>query len=222
MLPRPVKRAIINSLGTKSADRQRIVRSYVSSDDSVLDVGCVEHSLDRVNWRNPEPGEWMHADLRRISNDVFGIDIVDEAIERLQNEGFNVAVGNAEKFELDRDFDVIVAGELIEHLSNPGQFLDRCREHLSEDGAVIITTPNPRRLQMLHWFARGHENRANPEHTTWFDHYVMETLVARHGFEVDEWHWYKPSIGPIVRMLYRRDICTPLIAGGYVFKLKTT
>ncbi|MFD1571290.1 class I SAM-dependent methyltransferase [Halorubrum laminariae] len=219
VLPESAIEKIIRGLGTKGADRQNIVTSCVDSDDSVLDIGCVQHSLDNVNWRNPRRGEWLHADLRRVTDDVIGIDIVEDEIERMSEAGFDVEVGNAETFNFDRKFDVVVAGELIEHLSNPGQFLDRCREHVHDDGQVIISTPNPRRLEMVLWFLFGTEHQANPEHTMWFDHYVMDSLVSRHGFVLDDFEFHKPSIHPILRPLYRLGIGRPLSSGGYIFKL---
>lgn len=220
LLPQKVKNIIVDTLGSQSADRQRIVTKFVQKDDSVLDIGCIEHSLDRANWRDPEPGEWLHADLQRISDDVFGIDILNEDIKKLQSEGFNVEVADAEEFKFDRKFDIIIAGELIEHLSNPGEFLDRAREHIHSDGSLIITTPNPRQVEILQWFLLGDEHRVNPEHVAWFDHYVLDTLASRHGFKIRKWHWHKPSIGILTRSIYHLGVGYPLIAGGYVFELK--
>jgi ubiquinone/menaquinone biosynthesis C-methylase UbiE len=39
-------------------------------------------------------------------------------------------------------FGVIVAGELIEHLSHPQRFLGECHRVLSKPGLLILTTPN--------------------------------------------------------------------------------
>ncbi len=54
--------------------------------------------------------------------------------------------GNVETATLEplggRPFDVIVAGEIIEHLENPGLFLRACRPLLSAEGSLIITTIN--------------------------------------------------------------------------------
>jgi SAM-dependent methyltransferase len=44
------------------------------------------------------------------------------------------------------DFDVVFAGELVEHLSNPGLFLENSRSWLKEGGLLIITTPSGRSL----------------------------------------------------------------------------
>lgn len=221
-LPQGFKNEISDRLISKSADRQQIVVSHVSSDDSVLDVGCVQHSLERVDWPQPPKGQWLHADLCRTTDDVFGIDIVEEEIERMSEAGYDVIVDNAETFDLDSEFDVIVAGELIEHLSNPGLFLERCREHIRDNGRVILTTPNPRRLEMLLWYLRGRESNANSEHTMWFDHYVLETLANRHNFSIQTVEYHRPALKISSRTLYQLGLATSFVAGGWVFVLQPT
>ncbi|MFD1585894.1 class I SAM-dependent methyltransferase [Halorientalis brevis] len=110
----------------------------VSPEDVVLDVGCVQHSVENENNEN-----WLHKRLSDICREVVGIDVLEEDIRILQERGYTVKHQNAEQFGLDRDFDVIVAGELIEHLANPGKFLDCARAHLKPDGRLLLTTPNP-------------------------------------------------------------------------------
>lgn len=201
------------------ADRISKVVARVPPSATVLDIGCVRHDLDSQEWREPPPGEFLHADLRRRADTVVGLDLVESEVKRMQEAGYDVAVGDAESFELGRRFDVIVAGELIEHLSNPGRFLDRCYEHLEDDGRLVLTTPNPRRLHMLHWYATGREQRANPEHTMWFDHYVIQELASRHGFRIADWEWYKPGSVLSTALLYYLGVRS-LGGGGYVFELR--
>lgn len=40
-------------------------------------------------------------------------------------------------------FDAVVAGELLEHLERPLDFLRACRETLSPGGLLVLSTPNP-------------------------------------------------------------------------------
>lgn len=200
-------------------DRISKVLSRVPRDSTVLDIGCVRHELASQEWRDPPAGEFLHADLSRHAERVTGMDLIEEEVERMRAEGYDVVVGNAESFEFDRTFDVIVAGELIEHLSNPGLFLDNCRENLSDDGQLILTTPNPRRFHMVLWYLSGREHHANPEHTMWFDHYVLRELAQRSGFKIYWWDLYCPGTKFSTSLFYYLGLGT-LGGGGYVFDLR--
>jgi cyclopropane fatty-acyl-phospholipid synthase-like methyltransferase len=45
-------------------------------------------------------------------------------------------------FDLKEKFDVIIAGELIEHIENSGIFLQNISNHLTKDGTFFLSTPN--------------------------------------------------------------------------------
>src|SRR5204862_5621770 len=77
------------------------------------------------------------------NKDTLGIDIDAEGVEVLKGLGYQAAVGNVETMDLGKQFDTIVAGELIEHLENPGLFLRNMRRHMKTNGTLIISTPNP-------------------------------------------------------------------------------
>lgn len=203
------------------ADGDRITKvlSRIPRDAAVLDIGCVRHDLKSQEWRDPEPGKFLHADLYRHADSVTGMDILEEEVQRMREAGYNVVVGNAESSSFDRTFDVIVAGELIEHLSNPGRFLDNCRDNISDDGRVILTTPNPRRFHMVLWYLTGRESRANSEHTMWFDHYVLQELAQRSGFRIHGWEWYCPGTKLSTALWYYLGLGA-LGGGGYVFELR--
>ena len=101
----------------------------------VLDVGCTGHIVE------PDSPYWLHGQLRKHFPNVVGIDISADNVERLKKLGYeNVYVASAEQFTLNQKFNTIVAGELIEHLSNPGLFLERAKEHLAPGGRIVITT----------------------------------------------------------------------------------
>ncbi|KKU98756.1 MAG: Methyltransferase type 11, partial [Candidatus Jorgensenbacteria bacterium GW2011_GWC1_48_8] len=51
-------------------------------------------------------------------------------------ESFIGSIGN------NRKFDLIIAIELVEHLSNPEKFIKNCFSILKPNGRVLITTPN--------------------------------------------------------------------------------
>jgi SAM-dependent methyltransferase len=134
--------------------------------------------------------------------------------------GYNTFVADAQYFEFNDRFDVIVGGEIIEHLENPGLFFESCRRHLNDDGCLIITTPNPRRLNMLLWFLLKNHNMINPEHTMWFDYITISELADRAGFDLQSYECYRPLVTPVTLTLYKLGIAKPLTAGGWVFIFK--
>lgn len=150
------------------------------SGPKVLDVGCTSHVVE-VN--SPY---WLHGRLREKFPEVVGIDISRENVETLKQAGFgNLEVQSAERFELPEKFDTIVAGELIEHLSNPGLFLRQARAHLNDDGEVVLTTPNPFSLAyFLYAVLKFPKTCQNPQHTCWFCPRTLTELAERSGFRV--------------------------------------
>lgn len=150
---------------------------------AVLDVGCAGHV--------PRPGSpyWLHGVLRERFADVVGLDIEAENLAALRRAGFDeLYLAGAEDFRLPRKFSTIVAGELIEHLSNPGKFLRRCREHLAPGGRLVLTTPNAFAMfNLLYALFKYPKTCQNGQHTCWYCPRTLHQLVARHGFRVAHW-----------------------------------
>lgn len=160
-----------------------LIKEYCK-DQRVLDVGCWGTSITMDHPR------WLHKHLTEVSKSVLGIDIDEDGLKQMEKEGYSVEFSDASSFDLNREFDVIVAGELIEHLSNPGMFLDCCKEHLGPDGTLILTTPNKDGLyayliqqgphpKQRKKFSSGHN------HVAWYCVHTMKELLARHGFQTE-------------------------------------
>lgn len=168
----------------------------VPSGRSILDIGCVQHSAEKAS-----NDDWVHARLLEKSDDVVGIDYLREEVERLQERGYDVRHADAEDLDLDRTFELVVAGELIEHLSNVGGFLDGVREHLQPEGRFVLTTPNPWAFHRFRQALTGHV-RSNDEHTCWFDEWTLKQVFRRHDFAVERVDYVRPSDPGITRVLY--------------------
>jgi len=79
--------------------------------------------------------------------DVVGADISKEAISYAKNKyiskNLHFIISNAEKLPFkDRNFDIILGFEMIEHLTNPQKFIEEAYRVLKKGGLLIISTPN--------------------------------------------------------------------------------
>lgn len=172
------------------------IHPYIAG-KKVLDIGCVEHSIDQID----KERNWVHQFLSIHAEQVTGIDILENEINYLQNLGYNVTCQNAETFHFDELFDVIFAGELIEHLSNPGLFLDRCAKHLDINSRLILTTPNTfcaKRLGAM-LLKLTNDPAVHPQHTAWYSPSVLNELLSRYRFQVEmiyyvNYPYFKPTL----------------------------
>ncbi len=172
----------------------RTIYPYIKNKD-VLDIGCVEHTL---NVKHKER-IWVHDFLKEHARYVTGIDIQQKDIETLQSQGYDVSCQNAENFHFEKKFEVIFAGELIEHLNNPGLFLENCRQHLTENGMLIVTTPNAFSItRFLHILKDGtNDPVVNDEHAYWFSPTVLRQLFARYDLTIEHaLYAHYPQISP--------------------------
>lgn len=147
----------------------------------VLDLGCVMHVPEAVN-----RSDFMHRALAEVASTVVGLDLHEAGVAALRAQGYDVVVGDAENFRFDQPFDVIVAGDIIEHLGNMDDFLTSCLTALKPGGKILIQTPNP-------WYWRNiakailyPEVPNNPEHTCWFDPRTLRQLAERYGLTLGE------------------------------------
>ena len=156
----------------------------------VLHVGCVDSGLLQERLLK---GDFLHGRLRGSARELWGLDIDEDGIAKLQALGYsNVVAGSAEDPPVGVPrgyFDIVVAGELIEHVRNAGRFLDAARESLRPGGVLIVTTPNA--LRCFNWLpALTGRELVHPDHLVWYSPYTLRRAVERAGFEALAMHVY--------------------------------
>jgi 2-polyprenyl-3-methyl-5-hydroxy-6-metoxy-1,4-benzoquinol methylase len=164
----------------------------------VLDVGCAGHRV------TPDHPQWLHGRLRAQFR-VTGIDISEANIAMMRGLGFdNLHVQSADSFELDGRYNTIVAGEILEHLSNPGLFFARARKHLAPGGRLVLSTPYAFSLMYalyaLHHFPNTCENA---EHTSWFCPRTIAELARRECLNVESWQLIDDYDSAVISLKYR-------------------
>jgi len=159
----------------------------------LLDIGSIGHDYE---WRK-KIGTFYFAEFHTIAAVVRGIDILEDHVERARKDGYQVVVGDAETFLEENHYDVIFAGELIEHLSNPGHFLRCAYRNLTATGVLVLTTPNAFSLSRLAkcFAALTNEPPVNPEHTCYFTPRTLRQLVTRENFVVQQLYYVDYDYG---------------------------
>ena len=179
---------------TTIRDRFSVIEPLVRSGRSVLDLGCVDSRKARHNAqeRFEYKANLLHKRIFQANPEVIGLDIDPEGAEVLNKQGFHVLVADAEESDLGRQFDTIVAGEIIEHLENPGRFLRNMRRHLKPDGVIVISTPNPFYSAQVWKIWRYGRPAIHEEHMGWQDPTTLSQLLIRTGYEPTDLYWVQP------------------------------
>lgn len=166
---------------------KRVEILNLAAQKKVLHLGCVGFADSTAVERVELIAGSLHAALSSVAT-VTGIDSSAEVVARLKELGHfdNILAGDVEnlgELTLDEKFDVIVAGDIIEHLANPGLFLSGIKRFFHRDTLLILTTPNAFGLLNFGRFAlnRFHEGK---EHVMMFNAENITQLLARYGFMV--------------------------------------
>ena len=104
----------------------------------ILDVGCGDGSLSAM--------------LARSSDQIAGIEVSMDACRIARSRGVGVTRADVENYAFPfqpESFDVVVAGEVIEHMTDPDEFLQEVARVLKPHGYCILTTPN-----LASWYNR--------------------------------------------------------------------
>lgn len=145
----------------------------------VLDIGCVQHNPENYRSRY-----WLHKALAGVANSIEGIDLYGPGVDYLNKIGYTIHIADAQDFDLSTKYDVIVAGDIIEHLSNVGNFLDSCRRHLRQNGKIVISTPNPWYWRCVVKAALYSRVNPNPEHSLWMCPDTLRQIALRYDYQV--------------------------------------
>lgn len=194
----------------------------------VLHLGCTNYPYTKESLDNEM---LLHFELERAARALYGFDFDERGLQILKNSGAkNLYRADLEKLEevaLDETFDVIIAGEMIEHLSNPGLFLRGVRRFMNSETNLIITTINAYgALRFLIYGLRGKggaNEPVHPDHVAYYSYRTLSLILERENLEVKKFYFY--DIGtehrPFNRWFYNlfNDICvkiSPQLCDGVI------
>jgi 2-polyprenyl-3-methyl-5-hydroxy-6-metoxy-1,4-benzoquinol methylase len=186
MMHRLPRARIVNRLDylTEAARGKRVIHI------GFADAGCAEMQ-DRHD-------TWLHARLARVAESLVGLDVDERGVRTAQEDGYEAfLVDCTNPVELAKlglePADLVIAGEVIEHVDNPGGFLEGVRSLLAPGGTAIVTTPNA-----SGWFnsiaAVANIEINHPDHIVMFSWRTLSNLMARCGLEVVDAATFIPEV----------------------------
>jgi 2-polyprenyl-3-methyl-5-hydroxy-6-metoxy-1,4-benzoquinol methylase len=159
-------------------DKKGLIEELINNNDIVLDVGFWGQGV------SVESKNWVHRLIKNTKASVYGVDLEYDSKQLANKENYQKT--SAEDFSFDVKFSKIIAADIIEHLSNPGLFLNCSATHLTDDGELIITTPNCFNLFNLAMKLTRFEPVVNSDHTFYFNYKTLSKLLEKNGFAVKE------------------------------------
>ena len=178
---------------TVIADRLEVIGRYLAG-RSVLDLGCVDSrpAKEATAQRLAHKPNLLFKQICQANPGTVGVDIDPEGVAALAEQGFRVLCQDVQTMDLGKTFQTIIAGEIIEHLENPGQFLRNMRRHLTDDGVLIVSTPNPFYSGQQWKIWTTSRPRVHEDHVNWQDPSTLCSLMRRTGLEPFEGYWIQP------------------------------
>lgn len=150
--------------------KRKMIEQMVSV-GKILDLGC-------------GTGEFLHH-MQTHGWEVAGIETDSKAVEFARNH-YHLRVFHSEIEQIDLKeelFQVITFWHVLEHVYEPVEILKKLREHLQQDGLMVIAAPNYTSLDATfygsYWIAWD-----APRHLHHFTPPVMETIARLAGLSL--------------------------------------
>lgn len=136
-----------------------------------VDVGCATGRLIQY--------------LHEHGWDEQGVEVCRPAAEYgRQVRGVKIFTGTLEEAALSAGgYNVVHASHVIEHLQDPGAFLDEAFRLLKPNGYLLLITPNSASLQAK--IMRENWRSAIADHMVLFSRKTLSLLLEKHGFRVE-------------------------------------
>jgi SAM-dependent methyltransferase len=175
----------------------------VGHGQKVLEVGCWSGHVTR------------HLVAR--GNRVVGVEIDPTAAELARAYAERVHVADLDRTALssleDGPFDVIVLGDVLEHLRDPSATLADAATLLAPDGRFVISVPNIAHIDARMMLLQGEweyerDGLLDASHLRWFTHRSLRELLAQAGFVATQVERVRTPFGSS-NLMFDRDAVSP-------------
>jgi 2-polyprenyl-3-methyl-5-hydroxy-6-metoxy-1,4-benzoquinol methylase len=174
------------TISTEEETMLNLLSDYVKSASihpqslKILDIGC---GSGRIGKKMQDTGY-----------QVSGLDFSEEAIKKAVSNGINAKQANLDDGipEQDNSYDVIWAGDIIEHVFDPIGLLKESQRVLKKGGVILITIPSDvgliSRIKML--FGISHQEQMYMssgfyKHHTFFTPRLIRFMLAKADLHIE-------------------------------------
>ena len=178
-------------------DRENFIVSMCRTATMVAHVGCTDSPYTQ---HRLAAGELLHERLLELST-VVGFDIDEEALTDLRVRFSDAAFICADLSPPVPEacchrFDLVIVGEVLEHVPDAATFLSGTRELLAVDGSLLVTVPNACSPKIGARSLIGRES-VHPDHHTYYGPRTLRHTLECAGYSVDLLATYLATPGPL-------------------------
>jgi SAM-dependent methyltransferase len=154
------------------------IRTMLSSrpPSKILDLGCSSGLLAER--------------LRSMGHHVTGVDVAElPGVGERTSSFFKADLNRGIPAEVGSGFDVVLAADVLEHLTDPAALMRQVKEVLSPDGLAIFCVPN-----IAHWYPRfrttlglfDYDQRGilDSTHLRFFTRKSIQKMIGRQGYSI--------------------------------------
>ncbi|MFV0155483.1 MULTISPECIES: class I SAM-dependent methyltransferase [unclassified Empedobacter] len=145
----------------------------VSNGKNILDYGC-------------GVGDFLEH-LQKNGYDVLGMEPNDSARKIAQSKIGKEKVTSTELEHNDQKFDIITLWHVLEHIPNLNEIIQQLKNHLSENGRLIIAVPNHKSYD-AEYYGKYWAAYDVPRHLWHFSASSMNKLFNNFGMKIESIH----------------------------------
>ena len=169
--------------------RNKLIIKYVRAlkgKTKILDIGCAD--MPEIEITKPSLLHKLIVDAAPQGVEVVGFDQNYERVGQLVTQGYKCISGDILNPTLNDQYDLIIAGEIIEHIHDQSLFFRSVGKLLKPGGTALVSTPNPSGIISVLGYWLIAEERGGEGHVLWQSPKTARYIAANEGLTLEKVH----------------------------------